>query len=213
MSVTTAAVISVVKKLVWPLLDELLGPKAADPLKQQLELKLADVDLALIKAQLNTLTIELTGNKLQRSWRPHLMYLLMWIIGTYIFIVPLYNQMLLTILNAAIPSLPLKPINLENVWDGVPPQLWTLINVGFGGYVALRSGEKALGVAAAAAGGSAKHKIINTIHRAKTAVLREPAPQRQDNRAADLDVNLDAARPTPGAVPPESREVPVIYNK
>ena len=34
---------------------------------------------------------------------------------------------------------------MSDVWQSISPQLWTLINGGFVGYVALRSGEKALG--------------------------------------------------------------------
>jgi hypothetical protein len=95
------------------------------------ELAIADYS-AIIKevdAQAQILAAELTGNKLQRSWRPILMYFIMAMLFWLIVIVP------------AIAAFGIE-IPIADALDSVPAPMWTLLTTGVGGYTVLRSGEK-----------------------------------------------------------------------
>lgn len=102
-------------------------------IKTQLSEKIAAADFSLLEkemaSQVQTLAAELTGSKIQRSWRPHLMYLIMFFLFWLVIIVP--------VLGAFGHVVPVK-----EALDSVPVQMWTLLTIGVGGYVGLRSGEK-----------------------------------------------------------------------
>lgn len=86
--------------------------------------KLLDIYLELAKLQASVLNTELTGNWLQKSWRPILMFAIVFIIvNNYVFF----------------PYFPSTFKNLE-----LPDHLWTLLEIGLGGYVVGRSVEKAV---------------------------------------------------------------------
>ena len=95
--------------------------------------ELASADFSLLSKELDaqtlTLAAELAGTGIQRSWRPHLMYLMMFFLVWIIVIVPLFG--------IAGIEIPVKE-SLENV----PDQMWTMLTVGLGGYTVFRSGEK-----------------------------------------------------------------------
>lgn len=61
----------------------------------------------------------------QRNWRPHLMYVFMFILIFNYIITPLTNMF-----GVVVPALPL------------PPEMWTLLTVGVGGYIGSRGFEK-----------------------------------------------------------------------
>ena len=70
--------------------------------------------------QKEVLVTELSGTKLQRSWRPIVMLMFAFIVVYTKFIAPLFN---------------LTNVQLE-------PQFWELLYIGIGGYVIGRSAEK-----------------------------------------------------------------------
>jgi hypothetical protein len=111
---------SVVKDLMSGL-DKLFTSKeekilAENAIKQILIQK----QLELQKMQTEIIVTEAKGNWLQRSWRPILMLAFGFIVIYVKFFAPLF-------------SLPIPP--LEN-------EFWNLLQIGIGGYVVGRSGEK-----------------------------------------------------------------------
>jgi len=77
-----------------------------------------------LEIKMQPLVAELSGNFLQRSWRPILMLTFTYIIAHNYIIVPIFS------LPAAV----------------IPPDMWQLLKIGVGGYVLGRSGEKIVGV-------------------------------------------------------------------
>jgi len=102
-------------------------------IKTQLSERIANADFSLLQAevrsQAQTLAAELQGTKIQRSWRPHLMYLIMFFLFYLVIIVPVF---------AAFGII----VPVKEALDSVPIQMWTLLTVGVGGYTVFRSGEK-----------------------------------------------------------------------
>lgn len=88
--------------------------------------KLIDVYLEVAKLQANVLGIELQGNWLQRSWRPLLMLLIIFVI---------FNNYILAMY---FPS----TFNLLPIDDN----LWSILEIGLGGYVIGRSLEKTVSI-------------------------------------------------------------------
>jgi len=114
----------------FDLIDEVVEDKdEANKLKAALEDKWRDVDLTKfveqIKAQASVIIAEAQGSWLQKNWRPMTMLMFGFIIfNNYV----LHPYLSLFWANAPV---------LET-----PPDLWALIKIGLGGYVAGRSGEK-----------------------------------------------------------------------
>lgn len=91
--------------------------------KIQLEIqqRILDYESEVIKAKAAIITAEAQGNWLSKSWRPILMLsITAMLVNNYILLVYLPGA---------------KPIDF-------PPELFTLLTVGVGGYVVGRSGEK-----------------------------------------------------------------------
>ena len=86
--------------------------------------KLIDTYVKLEELKAKVLTTEMSGNWLQRSWRPMLMLSLVLIIVNNYILFPYFPDTL-TMLE-------------------LPEQLWTLLTIGVGGYVGGRSIEKAV---------------------------------------------------------------------
>ena len=86
--------------------------------------KLIDTYLRVEELKAKVLSTELSGNWLQRSWRPILMLVLVFIILNNYVLFPYFPD----IFNS-----------LE-----LPTQLWDLLTLGVGGYVVGRSVEKAV---------------------------------------------------------------------
>jgi len=86
--------------------------------------KLLEVYVEVEKLKVSVLNTELSGGWLQRNWRPILMMIAILIIANnYLFA----------------PYFPTNFIELE-----LPAELWTLLQIGVGGYVGGRSIEKAV---------------------------------------------------------------------
>ena len=84
-------------------------------------LKNAERIQAELNAQAQTLTAEIKGESwLQRNWRPILMLTFTYIVAHNYILVPLFS----------LPSVE------------IPPAMWSLLEVGVGGYVVGRSVEK-----------------------------------------------------------------------
>ncbi|HEC60865.1 MAG TPA: hypothetical protein ENI27_01270 [bacterium] len=102
-------------------------------IKTGLSEKILAADFSLLEKEMafqaQTLAAELTGSKIQRRWRPHLMYLIMFFLLWLVIIVPM-----LGVFGLVIP--------VKEALESVPTQMWTLLTVGVGGYTVLRSGEK-----------------------------------------------------------------------
>ena len=81
---------------------------------------LKDQQLELQRLQTEIIVAEANGNWLQRSWRPILMLAFGFIVIYVKFIAPLF-------------SLPIPPLEDE---------FWNLLQIGIGGYVIGRTGEK-----------------------------------------------------------------------
>lgn len=94
--------------------EEKIAAKAA------IQKMLLDKQLELQKMQTDVIITEAKGNWLQRSWRPILMLAFGFIVIYVKFIAPLFG-------------LPIPP--LEN-------EFWNLLQLGIGGYVIGRTGEK-----------------------------------------------------------------------
>lgn len=82
--------------------------------------------IALLKAQAEIILAEAKGGRLQRNWRPMLMMTFMIIIANNYIIHP-YLQLFA----------PGKSLALA-----LPPEMWSLLKIGVGGYVVGRSVEK-----------------------------------------------------------------------
>ena len=93
---------------------------------QQLESQALQAKTRLTEVQAEIIKIEAQGGWLQRNWRPMLMLVVIAIIAN--------NYVLVPYLSAIWPE-------YVHVLD-LPSGLWALLNVGVGGYVAGRSGEK-----------------------------------------------------------------------
>lgn len=68
----------------------------------------------------------------QRNWRPHLMYLIMFILAFNGVAVPLIEAFT----DVRLPLL--------EVWQSIPEPMWNLLMIGVGGYIVGRSAEKGI---------------------------------------------------------------------
>lgn len=100
-------------------------------IKKQIESQSHEKDIEKLKAQAGIIKAEATGeSEVQRKWRPHLMYLIMFLLVFNGVVVPLGEAMF----QVDIPIL--------EAWDAIPGQMWQLLMIGVGGYIGGRSGEK-----------------------------------------------------------------------
>lgn len=95
--------------------------------------KAAEMEETLIKAKQGVLQAELSGTKLQRSWRPVVMLSFAFIVIYQFFLVHLLNSIFIMFNTSDPLVLPLIDM---------PDHFWTLLEIGIGGYVAGRSLEK-----------------------------------------------------------------------
>lgn len=101
-----------------------------DPIKKaeiqsQTMIELMKVDASTFESQIKPLMAELTGNWLQRSWRPILMLSIVAIVVNNYIVYPYVNLF------------GFKAVILE-----LPDKLWSLMEIGVGGYIVGRSAEK-----------------------------------------------------------------------
>lgn len=86
--------------------------------------------LTVVQSQASVIIAEATGQSwLQRNWRPLLMLTFTYIIAHNYIIVPILRMFTF---GAGIPVL------------AIPPDMWDLLKLGIGGYIAGRSIEKAV---------------------------------------------------------------------
>ncbi len=102
-------------------------------LQAKIQAELVTADFSLLSKELDVqaqaLATELAGSNLQRSWRPILMYLIMFFLLWIIVIVPV-----LGLFGVEIP--------VKEALEAVPDRMWTMLTTGLIGYTAARSGEK-----------------------------------------------------------------------
>ncbi len=102
-----------------------------EKLRTSLLLKSLDVDSELNKAAASVIVAEAQGaSAAQRNWRPHLMYLIMFLL--------IYNGVLVPLINHFLD----EPLPILEAWSSIPDQMWALLQIGLGGYIVGRSGEK-----------------------------------------------------------------------
>lgn len=87
--------------------------------------KVMDYEAKLAIEQGETIRAEANGSKLQRNWRPLMMLMFGYIVAHNYIVVPIAQMF-----GAHAPVLDL------------PPDLWSLLKIGIGGYVVGRSAEK-----------------------------------------------------------------------
>ena len=98
----------------------------ANRLKQQVQEKLIDSQDSALKARMQIVLAEATGESwVQRSWRPILMLVIVAIVANNYLLAPYLGAMFGV------------GLNLE-----LPDALWDLMTMGVGGYIAGRSAEK-----------------------------------------------------------------------
>jgi hypothetical protein len=108
------------------LLPEKMSELEKTNLDQQISRAIINVDLSIIQKQLDVVLAEAQGESwLQRNWTPILMLTIVAIAANNYVIAP-YIQLFFS-----------KGIQLE-----LPEKLWSLLQIGVGGYVIGRSAEK-----------------------------------------------------------------------
>ena len=99
---------------------------ALDLKSKELDIKLNEHLASMMNSQKDVLVAEIQGEeKVQKNWRPHLMYLFMFILAFNYIIAPIMSS-----LGAMVQPLPL------------PGELWTLLITGVNGYIGARTFEK-----------------------------------------------------------------------
>lgn len=121
MSALAGALISAIGPKILDVVDKAVGDKdAATKIKAELSTALINNNTALVQAASSVVIAEATGESwLQRNWRPLMMIWFAFLIGAYWF--------------GFVPA---------NMPTSVVEQLFTLVQLGIGGYVVGRSGEK-----------------------------------------------------------------------
>lgn len=100
-------------------------------IRKQIEAQAHKERQALIQEQGKIVTAEAQGESAaQRNWRPHLMYLIMFLLVFNGAIVPLGEAFF----DVDIPTL--------EAWDAIPSEMWKLLMIGLGGYIGGRTAEK-----------------------------------------------------------------------
>lgn len=111
--------------------EAITGEKISDPnLKLALLKELQEAEARMMEAQAKTIVAEASSQHwLVASWRPITMLTFVFIIANNYIIAP-YAQMF----GAVIPTL------------DIPPDMWTLIQLGLTGYIVGRSAEKTVAI-------------------------------------------------------------------
>ncbi|SOC56473.1 Holin of 3TMs, for gene-transfer release [Chromohalobacter canadensis] len=115
---------------VMDVIDQAVTDKdQANKLKTELRRRLIDQQDTRLNAQMKVILAEATGESwLQRNWRPLLMTVIVAIVANNYLLAPYLGAMFGV------------GLQLE-----LPEQLWNLMTMGVGGYIAGRSGEKIAG--------------------------------------------------------------------
>lgn len=115
---------------VFDVIDQAVTDKdQANQLKAELKRRLIDQQDTRLNAQMKVILAEATGESwLQRNWRPLLMIVIVAIVANNYLLAPYLGAMFGVGLQLALPG-----------------ELWDLMTMGVGGYIAGRSGEKIVG--------------------------------------------------------------------
>jgi len=123
---TWLPLLSVVVKKVADIIDQKVEDKdLANKLKFEIQSTILDKEYTRIEQELNAqkevIVAEATGHSwLQRNWRPITMLVFVYIVAHNYIVAPLFS----------LKELP------------IPPDMWSLLKIGIGGYVIGRSVEK-----------------------------------------------------------------------
>ena len=118
-------IIAPLAKMLFSTVDKAVADKdLAAQLKAQLNIQLMQSSSDELKAAASIVEAEAKSNWFAASWRPMLMYVLIFIL--------IWNYILGPIIRVFTGSI----ITFE-----LPGDVWTLLNIGLGGYVVGRSGE------------------------------------------------------------------------
>lgn len=95
--------------------------------KEEITRQILSAESEFIRSSADVIVAEAKGESwMQRNWRPSLMFMFGFIIANNFILVPYFGALF----SVDIPSL------------DIPEQMWSLITLGVGGYIAGRSGEK-----------------------------------------------------------------------
>jgi hypothetical protein len=112
-------------KMLFSTVDKAIPDKdLAEKLKAQLNTELLKSSTEQIKAAASIVEAEAKSGWFSASWRPLLMYVLIFILVWNYIIGPVIKMMLGTVITFELPG-----------------DVWTLLQIGLGGYVVGRSGE------------------------------------------------------------------------
>jgi len=112
-------------KILFSTVDKAIPDKdLAEKLKAQLNTELLKSSTEQIKAAASIVEAEAKSGWFSASWRPLLMYVLIFILVWNYIIGPVIKMMLGTVITFELPG-----------------DVWTLLQIGLGGYVVGRSGE------------------------------------------------------------------------
>jgi hypothetical protein len=113
---------------------------AADKARYEFQAKQAEAEASITQSAASTIKAESESESwMARNWRPALMFLIMALLG--------YNFMLAPIIQSLGIKLLITPL---------PNDMWTLLTISVGGYVAGRSGERMMGLYSDAKQGAAQ---------------------------------------------------------
>ena len=109
------------------LLERLIpDPEKAAEAKAEMMQIMLDANSKEMEAKSKIIVAEATGkSSIQRTWRPHLMYLFMWILAFNYIIAPT-----IMMFGVDIPTLE------------IPSHMWGLLTIGVGGYIGASSYDK-----------------------------------------------------------------------
>ena len=125
------ALIPAIAAVIDKVIDKVVpDAQLAQEIKQEALTTLHNEKMAELTAAKEVIIAEAQGESyVQRSWRPHLMYFLMFVI--------FFNAVIVPIVAAFGVTLPIL-----DVYASIPDQLWTLLMIGMGGYITGRTIEK-----------------------------------------------------------------------
>lgn len=106
------------------------NPVTAANVKKEMMAQLNEMDMKELEVARDVVVAEIKGESpAQRNWRPHLMYFLMGVIAFNGVLVPLFSILGID-------------VDLVDIYSAIPDQLWDLLMIGMGGYIAGRTVEK-----------------------------------------------------------------------
>lgn len=126
-------------EIIGKALEKIIPDTAArDKAMIEIQAQLLANDKALAEAARDVLVAEAKGESwMQRNWRPVFMLCIVFVIMANGFLLPILSALFRVDL-----------VKLQG-WDAIPQSLWSLAQIGVGGYVMGRSAEKIAGSFAA----------------------------------------------------------------